>query len=74
MINEYILGSRYFEEVERSTIDNIVGLGSYSKELVYSPHDWSRSLRNYLIVPHAPENIAVDRKMTDENLLLNRYY
>jgi hypothetical protein len=74
MINEYILESKYFKEVDESIIDSIVRLGSYSKELVYSSHSWSRSLRNYLILTHAPENITVEKEITDESLLLNRYY
>jgi hypothetical protein len=74
MLTEYeIVGPEYFTGIDRSTIEEIVTSGSYSKELVDSSKPWSIALQNYLILTHKPTLIR-NIQIGESQLLVNRYY
>jgi hypothetical protein len=73
MDNYVIISADYFTDIEKNNIDEIVISNSYSKELVYSPFEWSSYLRNYIILTHIP-SVIKNIKFDKLSLYMSRYY
>ncbi len=64
-----ILKANYFDNLNGLQIDEIINEYSYSKELVYSSHQWANYLRYYILLTH-----LTDDEIDELSIYMSQYY